>query len=411
MSAVSHSARIPSPLKRTNAVAQTNNTILEESLSERKDLSFLLGPGIYGSVSQNDIPATFQTLSDGSSLKTEMVAEYIERINALLRQGDYLSAARTSAIALTNSDVSHFDSSTILQLLEIRLSCLELVGSLAQAAQESKALEDLNSAFYYVGGQSEDNEAEKGNAIRPVQRHIMPFSLRLQATRLQAIGFSDLRRGVSALYEIALECRDHLSSPLTLREDRILWTQRLEEVGIRVVNSLIELGDLECARRTLLSQHAAKAEKSGRWLSRVVLLLLRIGDVSAAEQVLARSTEVDDLSLLLPLIQLGKGEYQEATSAWEAMLGNGHNMDQAALIKQNLAVAYLYIGRIRDARRLLEDLIEDGQTFQSLTFNLATLYDLNSDKARDLKLALAGRIAARPSSKPKVMRTNADFKL
>lgn len=47
--------------------------------------------------------------------------------------------------------------------------------------------------------------------------------------------------------------------------------------------------------------------------------------------------------------------------------------------RQNLAVSLVYTGRLAQARDILEDLIEEGNAFYALTFNLCTLWELVTD--------------------------------
>ncbi|RMZ77942.1 hypothetical protein DV738_g4210, partial [Chaetothyriales sp. CBS 135597] len=83
-----------------------------------------------------------------------------------------------------------------------------------------------------------------------------------------------------------------------------------------------------------------------------------------------------------------------------------------ALAKQNLAVALLYQGDIERARLLLIQLINQNESFQTLTTNLATIYELTSDRSKDKKLALAGKIAAEMHAlKQPRSFLNDDFKL
>lgn len=64
------------------------------------------------------------------------------------------------------------------------------------------------------------------------------------------------------------------------------------------------------------------------------------------------------------------------------------------------------------SRSLLESLISANQPFQSLTFNLATIYELCSDRSRNLKLRLADAVAKQPcAGDMNLDRSNADFKL
>jgi tetratricopeptide (TPR) repeat protein len=281
------------------------------------------------------------------------------------------------------------------------------------AAQESKALEDLNSAFYYVDSPPRSDDLEASRADQPLQQHIIPFPLRLQALRLQAMGFSDLRRGVSALYDLGLECRQHAASPSTTPEEREIWSSRLSEIGIKIVNALIEMGDLDCATRTLDTIKPSDPKSASTWKMRMVLLYLKLGDLSGAQQLVQGLNATDkQSSLLRSLLTFAEGRYEDAALAWEESLQYDVPTEEAALIKQNLAVAYLYSGQIEKTRKIMEHLLDEGNSFQSLILNLATLYELSSDKSRELKIALAGKVAQQDASSERGWtKTNADFKL
>ena len=321
--------------------------------------------------------------------------------------------ASLAASILVSGSVSIRDSKTIFELLALRYSCLELTGNGLLAAQESKALEDLNSTFYYVDPPSQSRSVEVTGAERPLQQHIIPFSLRLQALRLQAMGFSDPRRGISALYDLGLECRTHAISQFATSEERHLWSSRLSEIGIRVVNALIEMGDLDCAARTLATIEPTDSINASTWKMRMVLLYLKMGDLFGAQRLM-QDVDVTDaqIRLLPPLLIFAEGRYDDAALAWEQAIETELPDEEGALIKQNLAVAYLYSGQIEKTREIMESLLDQGSSSQSLVLNLATLYELSSDKSRDLKVALAGRVAKQGADSDRGWtKTNADFKL
>lgn len=61
---------------------------------------------------------------------------------------------------------------------------------------------------------------------------------------------------------------------------------------------------------------------------------------------------------------------------------------------------------------MLEALVDDHNSFQSLTFNLSTIYELCSENSRRLKLGLAERISNHPQSEHHNWEIpNADFKI
>lgn len=88
-----------------------------------------------------------------------------------------------------------------------------------------------------------------------------------------------------------------------------------------------------------------------------------------------------------------EGKWSEAVEAWKAIVEKGDS-DVKGIARNNLAVCQLYCGRLQNARSALEELVDDGSTFPSLIFNLATIYELCGDNARTLKMGLAEKVAA-----------------
>jgi hypothetical protein len=65
------------------------------------------------------------------------------------------------------------------------------------------------------------------------------------------------------------------------------------------------------------------------------------------------------------------------------------------MIAQNLAVCLVYTGQIIEAKEILSNLVDTSPSFHSMVFNLSTVYELCTEKNRDKKLGLAGRLAQR----------------
>ena len=70
--------------------------------------------------------------------------------------------------------------------------------------------------------------------------------------------------------------------------------------------------------------------------------------------------------------------------------------------------------------QLLTELIEEGHSFHALTFNLATVYELCTERSRAKKIELADKVAEKMKSEDDfgegerstwAERSNADFKL
>ena len=60
---------------------------------------------------------------------------------------------------------------------------------------------------------------------------------------------------------------------------------------------------------------------------------------------------------------------------------------------------------------MLEQLTQGGSIPHGVTFNLATMFELTSENARNLKIALAQQIASHEPSSTGWEKFNADFKL
>ncbi len=181
---------------------------------------------------------------------------------------------------------------------------------------------------------------------------------------------------------------------------------------MRVVNALIEMGELDCAARTVESMEPSDSESKALWLPRMVLLRIKMGDLAQAHELIESSgSGADDKLALESLLAIAEGRYDDASRMLSAC-GAGADPTLKGLLKQSLAVAHLYRGEVTISKRILEELVDEGYSFQSLTINLATIYDLTSDKARDLKMSMISQIAKQHKDASQLRYfTNADFKL
>ena len=225
------------------------------------------------------------------------------------------------------------DYVSIFALLYARLSCLQILGVQEIAAQESKALQDLNAPIY--------RDPATGH-------HCVPWDLRVLAVRLQAIGFDDWRQGVMNYYSLAREARLRVRRSET---DRELWRSRLQDVSIRIANALVHMDDLGGAVRHLESLPVSQ----GAYMSqRLALVYLSIGDVERARHCLSQTDQQRDRpdAYLRALCDMADGDYEAALNGENGWLANQESHDGikgSALIKQNIAGCYLYTGKIQEA--------------------------------------------------------------
>lgn len=284
-----------------------------------------------------------------------------------------------------------------------RLSSLTLCNQTPLAAQEVKSLEDLNSSYY--------RDDESGV-------HLVPWCLRLLAVRLQGMGYADARRGVMGYYDLAREARVSLSGikkalatdefddgeQERLEEEKGMWEERLVELGVRVASALIEMEDLEGAAKFLSTLNASQFPQLE---TQKALLYLCLGDVDAARSSISsisrNSSPTSTMSsgtdkerdVILALAHIADSEYAESVKVWESLLEmTPENDPEVAMYQQNLAVCYLYLGRMDSSREILEKLTDDSSaTFHALTFNLSTIYELCTERSRALKISLAEKVA------------------
>lgn len=222
------------------------------------------------------------------------------------------------------------DHETIFSLYYSRLVCLQLLGLHHQAAQEVRALQDFQGAFY--------RDVLTGH-------HLAPWELRVLAIRLQALGFGDFRRGIMSYYDLGRECRIRIRKGPA--EERDMWIERLHDLGIRVSNALIETGDIDNALARLESQQEPGTVESAL---KSALLCLRVGRVEAARGYITCAAQDQTSSLLLsPLCRMAEGDFDSASDDWKAAeseLAADHPL--RPMVSQNLAVCLVYCARVEE---------------------------------------------------------------
>lgn len=290
---------------------------------EQKDFRFLLRSDIFQPLGHGDLPAAFRQAHD---------EQITAPIDELLSCGRFRQAATVAAEDLKLRTAST-DHARIFYLYYTRLVCLQLLGLHYQAAQESRALQDFNGASFR-------------NVATGI--HLAPWELRLLVIRLQAIGFNDWRRGIMTYYELGREARFRGSRGPA--DQRDVWQARLQDIGIRVGNALVEMGDHDGAARHLNSLAANQAHDAPS-AARLALVYLRIGNTEAAKDALEQFGNSDaSLALLRPLSAMAEGDYATATTAWAAARDATTSDPTSTAIAQNLAVCLVYDGRVEEVR-------------------------------------------------------------
>ena len=293
--------------------------------SPPKDFSYLLRPEIYHPLTGVNVPTAFRNSPRQPGPEVA--------IPDLLAGGHFRAAAVAAMQQLTGvgggPQPEPSDHVRIFGLLYTRLACLTLIDSTALASQEVKALEDLNSAFYF-----DDVTGE----------HVVPWELRVLNVRLQALGFGDPRRAVMSYYDLAREARSHIVDA-TGRHDHSaseLWKDRIEDLGIKVAGALVEMDDLTGAAAHLAT---LRDRNGGRLAMPKALLWLHLGDVEAARGCVTGQEGGD--KIVSALCDMADGDYDAALATWRALRQEAGDDEMVGV---NLAVCMLYVGKMEEVR-------------------------------------------------------------
>lgn len=332
------------------------------------NLEFLQRRDIYHKLTTEDVPSAF--------LNSEHRPPQDASLSQLIQSGHFRRAADLSLRTLVQT--SPEDAEQILALLYTRLACLLLVSRPDLAAEEALPLTDLLA-----------RHTPSAVSLLP----LIPWDFRLLLVRLQAIAAPDGgRRGIMALYALAAEVRANVRRAHDARDERAaeLWSGRLRDLGLRVCDALVEMGELETAQRHLDSLVDVDGDECA---GRKVLLRVRVGDVRAARAAAEDVRDEVTRASLHALLRLADGEDVEALEEWRAL--SERFPEERELFVQNAAVAMLYTGGITAARRALEEVVDRSTLNPTLLFNLSTVYELCSERAVEAKTAFAARAAAK----------------
>ncbi|KAL1896972.1 hypothetical protein Cpir12675_002553 [Ceratocystis pirilliformis] len=347
------------------------------------DFSFLLRPDIYNSLNTFAAPVLFKN-SPKQPLPDAPISE-------LLAGGHFRAAAAAAVTELTSGTLDPTNHRRIFELLYIRLTCLMLINATNVAAQEVKALEDLNDVTLYI-------DQETG-------QHMVPWDLRVLNVKLQAVGFDDMRRAVMSYYDLAREARASVAMAQSSSE-RELWTARLQDIGVKVAWSLVDLDDTLGA---IVHMRTLPSVVDGTVRLAEALLWLHLGDSEAAKDVVKTLAEGNERQIIEALTDMADGDFESALTKLEKLAEEAETASET--VQVNIAVCLLYSGKMDKASQVLEGLIDGGFASHTLLLNLSTIYELCADKNRGLKTALASRVASREPDETGWERTNADFKL
>jgi len=353
--------------------------------SANVDLGFLLDHRVYHQVPIDDVAPAF--------LESKHKPPLGAPLTALIEHGHFRRGAEAALDELLQCQRT--DADRIFKLLYTRLACLVIAGIPDLAADEAVA---LTETLHRNGQGAKD--------ILP----LFPWELRLLVVRLQSIVAQDSgRRAIMALYALSGEVRSHLQDARASGDQPSIttWSARLRDLGLRVADSLVEMGELETATRHLDTLVGAEPDEVH---ARKALLRIRVGDLAGSRKSISSIANEPRRATLDALLQTADGNLDDATQVWKK-LADEHPEDQ--LLAQNLAVSLMYTGRIAEARSVFESLARDSPAFFALLFNLSTIYELCTERALERKGGLMEHLALKtPVEATSVWeRSITDFKL
>ena len=348
-------------------------------------MQFLLDRRLYHQVPANEIAPGFAESKHQPPLGSPL--------EDLIQAGHFRRAAETALTELLTS--SNGDVDRIFKLIYTRLACLVVIARPDLAADEAVPLTDFLN-----------RNTPDAKDILPA----VPWELRLLLVRLQSISAADDgRRGVMSLYALSGEVRSHLAEAKADGDEASVqvWSERLKDLGLRVTDTLVEIGELETAVRHLDTLVNVDADVVN---SRKALLSIRMGDIGSAKTSLDKVSPGVGKDIHVALLQTAGGDFGKAVDLWRTLVEQHPDNE---LLGQNLSACLLYTGRITEARSILESIARETSVFPALLFNLSTVYELCTDRAIDRKAGLSQHLAQRTpfATSGGWERTNADFKL
>lgn len=352
------------------------------------DLQFLLDRRLYHQLPSDDIAPGFAESKHQPPLASPL--------EDLIQAGHFRRAAESALTGLLTSSPSNHPQ--IFKLLYTRLACLIVLSRPDLAADEAVPLSDFLN-----------RNTPEAKDILP----LVPWELRLLLVRLQSIAAADGgRRAIMSLYALSGEVRSHIleAKEATDSPALTLWTERLSDLGLRVADSLVEIGELETATRHLTTLLATNPNPSAIH-TRLALLHIRTGNLSLAQKILTSLPPSLTKETHAALLLTARGDFSPAVTAWQNLSETNPTNE---LLAQNLSTCLLYTGRITEAREILERIArESPAAWPVLLFNLSTVYELCTDRAVERKTGLARHLALQSpvASCGGWERGNADFKL
>ncbi|KAF4526745.1 hypothetical protein B566_EDAN015092 [Ephemera danica] len=287
-----------------------------------------------------------------------------------------------------------------IQLWFTRISLLVKLRSFSLAEVEAEPFGDLDRPDLYFQYYPDMHGSRQGTMV--------PFSFRLLLAELPQY-LNKGREAMTRLHVMLAVVRKILSnldaglsedgSPINLSdsdrsESRKLWQSREIRVLYSITNCAVYQKDFELAVGLVELLIAHEPSRNNVLHSALGRLFLMLGDVQAAEHHLALGGETDAKGYVdRGLAAVAQNAFQEAHDLFaKALAIEPSNI----LAVNNMAVCLLYMGRLKDALKILEGALLANPSValhESVLLNICTLYELESSFCLEQKLSILKLIA------------------
>uniref|UniRef100_T1J077 Uncharacterized protein n=1 Tax=Strigamia maritima TaxID=126957 RepID=T1J077_STRMM len=247
----------------------------------------------------------------------------------------------------------------------------------------------------------------------PRKGSMVPFAFRVLLSELR-LHLGHFSEALDRLYSILTTVEEILSNlKAGFREDGtdlemaekdrkdsvMLWEERKTKVSFSVLNCLLAMKDYNAAV-TVGHSLVNDDPQCPHLKSLLGRIFLQLGDVNGAKEnfnqaiKLMGSSRKDKTNELVNsgLIAVAQSEFENAYSKFKEAV----ELDPGnPLIINNMGVCLLYMGRLKDALKILEGPIHQKPTqflHEGILFNVCTLYELESSRSTERKQAMLNMV-------------------
>jgi len=370
-----------------------------------------------------DLVAKYQGENEASkrhSLAADSVTTDVRGLQQLISSGNYRAALNLTAQLLAMygqgkgkaGQVSKHSQSS-LQIWLTRLSLLVKLKLFTIAEAEAQYFGDLEKPDVFLQYYPELYGGRTGS--------LAPWRLRLLLAQipgfcgkssesvnrlfhlLQCVGtiLKNINIGLAPDGSVLLQ-----SDQNTVKESLQCWQERECQVLYALVNCCMSAQDYESALRCLsMLMKVEKEEKRASLYSAYGRVYLQLGSIDKADKYMKKASEHRNLNdphdkvehlIDSAAVHIGQGDYGSAVSCYEAadkLCQPGSKQER--LVKNNLAVCLLYLGKLKDGVNILETAVT-ADTINNQgnpMLNLCTLYELESSYALQKKIGMLGLVS------------------